>query len=88
MSQINDGGPAFPTPSGHARMNYQHPNGDYQRTVEVCMSGMTIRDWFASMAASAMAARWLNDDEVDDWPAIAADCYKYADAMLAAREVR
>ena len=40
---------AFPTPSGHAVLkSYQPGAGDYEQTVPVCMTGMTLRDYFAA----------------------------------------
>jgi hypothetical protein len=73
---INDGGPAFPV------ADVIHPNGQ----VQYGANGMALRDWFAGQALqSYLAGR--NNDARDSNPAPVADvCYKYADAMLAARE--
>ena len=53
---IDDGGPAFPqsyvpAPDGgfHAAWGHREPNGD-------CMGGMSLRDFFAAHAMSAMVA--------------------------------
>lgn len=80
--QLNDGGPAFPTPAGHARIDVKHPQGDYQRTVEVCTHGMSLRDWFAGQRAAGIN----NDVSVALAPDVAArNCYAFADAMLKER---
>ena len=45
--------------------------------------GMTLRDWFAGQALAGMLiGEWLSDKGV------ATLAYEYADAMLAAREVK
>nr|WP_199065031.1 DNA-directed RNA polymerase subunit alpha C-terminal domain-containing protein [Chromobacterium sp. ASV5] len=72
----NNGGPAFPIP------NLQH-DPDF--------NGMTLRDYFAAYAAQAIISNasmydCLTTRERDYRPAIAADAYGMADAMLAARQ--
>ena len=67
MPSGDDGGAAFPVPN-EANVNDQE--------------GLSKREWFAGMALFKLIERWLSDDELDDWPAIAADAYKLADAML------
>jgi len=48
--------------------------------------GMTLRDWFASQALAGLLAKYgLGEAEPES---MAADSYAYADAMLAAREVK
>jgi hypothetical protein len=74
-TEINDGGPAFP----HFKFA---ENGK----VEILpQGGMTLRDYFAAQALAGMLTR----KESDGWTnrEVAGDCYSYADAMLAAREV-
>lgn len=72
----DDGGPAFPMPSGaEPRVNETtHYN-----------EGMTLRDYFAGQALAVLlanpGARWKR---FPDEPA--QDAYAVADAMLAARE--
>ena len=81
--QIDDGGPAFPSD------NFGQPSAP----------GMSLRDWFAGMALQGAIAsmsgvsiyegKCLLSEAggVDQFTArIAANCYKYADAMLAARK--
>lgn len=67
-----DGGPAFP----------QHGWSSNPDVVERMsgQGGMTLRDWFAGKALSAIV--------LDDWEyaKVATIAYKFADAMLAARE--
>lgn len=70
MSDINDGGPAFPA----------HWNG-----LQAAQHGMTLRDWFAGQALMGL----LPSKGVVGFPtAYAQVAYEYADAMLAAREVK
>jgi len=66
---INDGGPAFP-------MGY-HPEGN-----NADHFGMTLRDYFAAAALQGNIAHPEVTGNRDD---IARDAYKYADAMLKAR---
>lgn len=92
MSEINTGGSAFPVPEE----NYLS-NGTYSNP------GMTLRDWFAGQALPQAIedydcmTRTSSDHE---WvlpyatkatgsreEIIARQAYRYADAMLAAREV-
>jgi hypothetical protein len=68
---IKDGGPAFPTQiDNYANYGTQ---------------GMTLRDHFAGLAMQALIARatYHIEDETRDVSEVA---YKYADAMLKARE--
>jgi hypothetical protein len=85
MSEIKDGGPAFP---GNATINrttgelmpHQFGNDDFATL------GMTLRDYFA---AKAMQAVVLKQNELHDIQAmydrLALHAYKVADAMLKAR---
>jgi hypothetical protein len=74
MSEMEDGGPAFPA------CNEANVNGTM---------GMSLRDWFAGQAlAGLMARRW--EDEHGNVPEgifniWASSAYQIADAMLAAR---
>lgn len=74
MSNINNGGPAFPCE------NIRTPNGGV-----IVSDGMTLRDYFAAKAMQGMAASaehcsdgWAHSD-------IAVQAYELADAMLRAR---
>ncbi len=72
-TEINDGGPAFPTPR-------------YERG-EMYSLGMTLRDYFASKAMAAMIP--LADSTAmawHDWDMLAGAAYAQADAMLKARD--
>lgn len=79
MIEKNDGGSAFPVHGGHP--------GDDPRN-QILGGGMSLRDWFAGQALAGIMANpksWLDDDKV----LRAGDAaYRYADAMLAAREGR
>lgn len=71
--KINDGGPAFPSEGeGHNNPKYHSP-------------GMTLRDWFAGQALAGILADPAGKGYFKE---IAVDCYRFADALLAAREVK
>jgi hypothetical protein len=70
MSDINTGGPAFPS---HGSMG------------EVAHEGMTLRDYFAAKAMQGFMASPLLKVELGEY-ATALNAYKVADAMLKARE--
>lgn len=74
MSDINTGGPAFPTNDTHT------PEKGWSRAKD----GMTLRDYFA---AKAMQADMIDGVHEDDFPQTAARSYKMADAMLKARKL-
>lgn len=71
----NDGGPAFPVTN-----------------VEAFDSGMTLRDYFAAAALSSATLDERNNPTMaGDGPSYAGAAiraYRFADAMLAAREVK
>jgi hypothetical protein len=82
MSDIKDGGPAFPSKI----------NTDYEIAF---FPGMTLRDYFAGQAIQAVFANnwemfldntFQSPEEVPH--EVARDAYAIADAMLAAREVQ
>ena len=76
--KINDGGPAFPGEQGHI------PDGTWNQTWE---SGMSLRDYFAAAALQGMLSH-ADDFRKFSPQSYAIDAYKYADAMLRAREVK
>lgn len=67
--KIDNGGPAFPR-AGYRFSQEEWDEGD---------AGMSLRDWFAGMAASGRC-----DD--DNPGRTAAWCYQIADALLAERK--
>ena len=74
MSEINDGGPAFPRDGGEA----------------VGTDGMSLRDWFAGQALAGTLASLVPNEswpagQPDPFDALAASAYRQADAMLKAR---
>lgn len=76
MSAINDGGPAFP------RDTKWNLDGSVSQSGS---KGMSLRDWFAGMALSGIlnnSNAFANMGDKD----VAENCYRAADAMLAARE--
>jgi hypothetical protein len=82
QSSYSDGGPAFP------RTGYECTNGDWVRP----QLGMTLRDWFAGQAIGDLAIYSMQDEWARSGPewrdAAAGEAYKFADAMLKAREVK
>jgi hypothetical protein len=70
---INNGGPAFPI------ADVPYPNGNVQHG----WNGMSLRDWFAGQALAGLLA---HTGESERNRAVAA--YRYADAMLRARDTR
>jgi len=70
--QIKNGGPAYPCEVP------QRASDGTPMPVKLA-TGMTLRDWFAGMALQGNATRDYRD-------ILASDCYKIADAMIAARE--
>ena len=81
MKEINDGGPAFPTDE------VRFPNGEL---IAELNDGMSLRDYFAGQALTAIAAdlEKLNGRRINpNSPGNAAiRSYEYADAMLRVRE--
>lgn len=78
MSELGDGGPAFPRPCSEDKFNEEtFPS---QR-------GMSLRDWFAAQALAGYLAAYSGPEVRMPVPDIAADrAYEYADAMLKARQ--
>ena len=68
---INEGGPAFP-------FREQDGEGGYER-----FPGMSLRDYFAAAAMTALLANPRRTGRADEY---ARDAWDQADAMLAARE--
>lgn len=77
MSEIKDGGPAFPISSPSGTPEYM-PMRD----------GMTLRDYFAAACIPEMIR--LSMDQDGGWLTenVANGCYNLADAMLKAREIK
>jgi hypothetical protein len=84
MSEIKDGGPAFPVMWTEIKSDEEGPQ------ITACEPGMTLRDWFAGKALSGMLSypgderrgSYHNNSTPD---LIAVDAYGLADAMLRAR---
>jgi hypothetical protein len=70
--QINDGGPAFP------RQPSEYTSGS---------QGMTLRDWFAGQAMTAIIGSLYCAPETT-FKEVSGKAYAQADAMLKAREVK
>lgn len=89
--QLNDGGPAFPTPD----TIFINANGDAQ--TQFGNPGMSLRDWFAGQALPQVLKWWTKDPETgkpdkdfildDDADCIARQAYCLADAMLEHRKI-
>ena len=79
MLNEKNGGPAFP---GEYQFTIHHDNGGIE-TRTANGEGMSLRDYFAGQALAGIVPegpKWTGNREV------AALCYVYADAMLAARD--
>jgi hypothetical protein len=72
---MNDGGPAFPR-TGNFDANQE---GVYDSTAQ---DGMTLRDYFAAAAVSALLPEYTSDDWAEH---VARESYILADAMLLER---
>jgi hypothetical protein len=75
--KLKDGGPAFP------RSAAEHSHGGHYE-----QDGMSIRDWFAGHALSGQLAFSPHDsfDKTHQPEDVAVLCYRFADAMIAARK--
>jgi len=94
----NDGGPAFPITGGTITVHDPDRVGVLDMVTIDPHPGMTLRDWFAGMAMSAMISKQpsLSGGVADlearsfrdapHYPVVALACYRYADAMLKERE--
>jgi hypothetical protein len=87
MSNIDNGGPAFP-------LNHEipHPKG---LRYDVHWDGMTLRDWFAGQALPAVIAYALEnpsriaaDETGNVGPEVCRLAYETADGMIKARKVQ
>lgn len=88
---IKNGGPAFPLPKGCRTIEVQDAAGNYVTTIDVAAPGMSLRDYFAIHATTEDLKRFQERDT--DWHGTshprhttAVLRYKFADAMLKARE--
>jgi len=82
MSEINNGGPAFPM----TRVTVLAEDGTPNEAASITHEGMTLRDYFAAKAMQGICAHpdsWGLGDE-----GICKRSYEMADAMLKAREVK
>jgi hypothetical protein len=91
MSNINNGGPAFPAGSVRKSRPAHDAGGDWVETdrVQPLHKGLTIRDYFAAKASEEDIAEYLPatvgeaklyPNHTRQWAR-----YKHADAMLRAR---
>ena len=91
MSKINNGGPAFPCQwENGGDMNATAPDGQLVPPLGIVhMSGMSLRDHFAGLALPIVAGGnqvvGENFLRPENFPSVAHDAYRLADAMLAAR---
>ena len=71
---INDGGPAFPNvPSDPQYLDWD--------------KGMTLRDYFAAAALQGLLSS-IEQNQLWNGEEVAVTCYRTADLMLKAREVK
>jgi hypothetical protein len=92
MSEIKDGGPAFP--ASRMEQGSSPEAGAIGGYFEVQYSGMTLRDYFAAKALVALASSevWLKGMDkaaaqagIEFKDSLAFSSYRMADAMLRAR---
>lgn len=76
MTEIKDGGPAYPNLKAHDSGPRDARNG-----------GMSLRDWFAGQALVGILSGPMNLTRTNKERVIA-DTFLIADAMLAAREAK
>lgn len=76
MSNKNTGGPAFPVADPFAA----HTPGTVKEAIRLAEGGVTLRDYFATEAMSALIGKYSNSGDV------ARIAYAHADAMLEARK--
>lgn len=75
---INDGGPAFPLQA----------HGDEEKSrYYLTQQGMTLRDYFAAAALQGLLSS-IEQNQLWNGEEVAVTCYRTADAMLKAREVK
>lgn len=84
MSEINDGGPAFP--QAPHKFLYNSPD---EARIYAIPTGMSLRDWFAGMALQGMLAshsvKDSGEDDVLNFSVISELAYRYAHSMLKER---
>ena len=76
MSEINNGGPAFPRPFSADDIDHDISYPAH--------AGMDLRDYFAAKAMAALIAH--PNGRAGQWDDAAKEAYLAADAMLRARE--
>lgn len=83
MSAPKNGGPAHPifVVAGAAHLG-EHQLEQLRKAVEDRAPGVSVRDYFAAQALTALAPVWADHGTPAE---VATDCYKLADAMLAER---
>ena len=89
MSEITDGGPAFPVSTREADIPQQGAYGHQDGCHTWQFGGLTIRDYFAAKALAALIGFPTKDGEncgAKAVPKLAKWAYEYADAMLEARQ--
>jgi len=87
MSEINDGGLAFPGKRCQQVgkvSDWGWCDDDTPTYADVSHPGMTLRDYFAAKALAGLCS--TRASEAGEYEAIASDAYAYADAMINARE--
>ena len=84
MMEIKDGGPAFPVKGGMCFMAPPGTEEQYEamaKDVKSEYEGMTLRDWFAGMAITALDVAFY-----PSYKGMAEAVYGIADAMIAERD--
>lgn len=85
MSNINDGGLAFPGTRSEQVNMFVDSEGSTIPTYADCeYPGMTLRDYFAAAMMTRIGIGWPNEENRS---VLATQAYQMADAMIAARSV-
>jgi len=81
MSDLKDGGPAFPVLCDYVNGK---PRGMQTANSGGWHEGLSLRDYFAAAALQDVAS--CNGEGIETLEGIAGFCYRMADAMLGARK--
>lgn len=86
MSEIDDGGSAFPSTKFKAVIpdSFSEQQKLHMATFinSIPTNGMSLRDWFAGQTISRASDEYYTDEELEQ---IAKNAYRIADAMIAER---
>lgn len=88
MNICKDGGPAFPAMHKLEMVKNAGLTNEQKETVYLDNSGMTLRDYFAAQALSALVTSkdyLIGMDQPSKYKQLAQEAYRYADQMVERR---